>query len=205
MKDTKKIIEEVKKQLPSFKIELLETKPGAKFFRDIDDYLKLQARVSAVSFANADINLSSKDILEHAASLNRQAIHKEWFDTFTKPERNFAILVRNSQDALVGFINGSIRVSESDPTNQYGRLGNVFVDTNFQGKKIGSTLLNAFLDWCGGLTVGLDVIKYNKRAIAFYEKFGFKYVCDIEPDDSYGKEKLVPYIRMRKEAIIDQC
>jgi ribosomal protein S18 acetylase RimI-like enzyme len=54
------------------------------------------------------------------------------------------------------------------------RIGQLYVKTQFQGRGIGSKLLQTALDWLGTeKDVYLHVLAWNNRAIGLYEKYGF--------------------------------
>lgn len=70
-------------------------------------------------------------------------------------------------DTVIGFIHG---VREDDRTY----LGALYVARNYHGKGIAQRLMDEVNMWFGDDNVDLDVVTYNKRAQAFYRKYGFE-------------------------------
>jgi ribosomal protein S18 acetylase RimI-like enzyme len=85
------------------------------------------------------------------------------------------------------------------------RIGQLYVDPEFQGQGIGSNLLKTALDWLGNeKDVYLHVLEWNNNAIDLYEKFNFvktgkKFPAEV---DEQGR-KLLPEIEMLRRAKID--
>lgn len=53
-------------------------------------------------------------------------------------------------------------------------IDSFIVFSEYQGRGVAQGLMEAALEWVGENCVQLGVIHYNARAIAFYEKYGFK-------------------------------
>jgi RimJ/RimL family protein N-acetyltransferase len=82
------------------------------------------------------------------------------------------------------------------------RIGQLYVDPDFQGRHIGPDLLIKALDWLGSdKDVYLHVLSWNDRAIALYEKFGFvKTGKEFPAEIGERGEKLLPEIEMLRAA-----
>jgi ribosomal protein S18 acetylase RimI-like enzyme len=82
------------------------------------------------------------------------------------------------------------------------RIGQLYVDPDFQGIGIGSHLLGTALEWLGDdKDVYLHVLKWNENAINLYERFGFKPTGKEIPAevDERGRKQL-PEIEMLRPA-----
>jgi ribosomal protein S18 acetylase RimI-like enzyme len=66
------------------------------------------------------------------------------------------------------------------------------------GSGLGQQLMNIANQWIGGVETTLKVAKYNKRAIRFYEKNGFRAVEGTE--ELY--REMIPIITMRRKGEI---
>ncbi len=100
-------------------------------------------------------------------------------------ERGIWVAYDGSQ--VAGFIIAN-RVTDECPEIDW-----LIVPPEFQGRGVAQKLMEAALDWIGKDTeVKLGVIRYNRRAIAFYEKYGFKDTVRLA-----GKHK-IPRILMKR-------
>jgi ribosomal protein S18 acetylase RimI-like enzyme len=96
----------------------------------------------------------------------------------------------NPNAEIIGYI--------SSEANEYGRrIRSLFVSSAYQGKGIGSVLLQTTLSQDPRSRYELYVMSGNKGAIALYEKFHFKPVRTPVNKLFYG----APMIRMRREII----
>lgn len=72
------------------------------------------------------------------------------------------------QDQIVGFVMGIKK-------KQFNRIAAIYVLPLFQRQGIGSRLIQAVMDWLDqDKEIFVNVVSYNRSAISFYKKFGFK-------------------------------
>jgi GNAT superfamily N-acetyltransferase len=88
---------------------------------------------------------------------------------------------------------------------KFDEIVTLYVLPEWQGQKIGTELLKQLLAWVGNnRVVKLGVVPYNKKAISFYEKFGFKLgdlVYHNKPVFPSGKD--LPEVEMIRNINID--
>jgi ribosomal protein S18 acetylase RimI-like enzyme len=83
------------------------------------------------------------------------------------------------------------------------RIGQLYVDPEFQGRRIGRQLLETALKWLGpDKDVYLHVLKWNYNAVDLYNHFGFEATGMQFPaeEDEKGR-KLLPEIEMLRKAV----
>lgn len=77
------------------------------------------------------------------------------------------------------------------------RLGSLYVDRHWQGKGVGSALLQKVIAWHDPeIPIHLVVVRYNEKAKAFYRKWGFVEI----PGSEETYEEIVPEITMIRKA-----
>ena len=80
-------------------------------------------------------------------------------------KKHISILVNNT--AKIGFI-------DYLTNNNYVEIGNICINKKYQGKGIGSQILNEIINNNSNKTISLQVFIQNERAIKLYTKLGFK-------------------------------
>ena len=80
-------------------------------------------------------------------------------------KKHISILVNNT--AKIGFI-------DYLTNNNYVEIGNICINKKYQGKGIGSQILNEIINKNSNKTISLQVFIQNERAIKLYNKLGFK-------------------------------
>lgn len=83
-----------------------------------------------------------------------------------------SLLVRRD-DVVIGY-------AIAKRSDQEGRIGHIYIDSDAAGQGAGSKLLSVLLEWIGGVRVVLEVVSFSDRAINFYKKFGFGEDGDID-------------------------
>ena len=73
-------------------------------------------------------------------------------------------------------INGSGKIGFIDylTDNNYVEIGNICINKKYQGRGIGSQILNEIINNNSNKTISLQVFIQNERAIKLYTKLGFK-------------------------------
>jgi GNAT superfamily N-acetyltransferase len=79
----------------------------------------------------------------------------------------------------------------------------MYVLPEYQGIGVGNQLIAQALAWVGnGIPVSVGVAVYNKKAIAFYEKLGFRNEGEVKTPFTgrLPSGKVIPEVRMAKDA-----
>ena len=94
-----------------------------------------------------------------------KAIAYKWTDN---------ILVAKDGDRVIGFVGyGKYR---DDTLTDCGEIFSIYVLADYCDKKVGYELMNAaFAKLAAYKQIAVWVLKGNKRAIRFYEKYGFRF------------------------------
>lgn len=90
----------------------------------------------------------------------------------TDPTQFYRIAKKN--DKIIGFVH----VTTQEDNSKY--LEALYTEPDTFGGGIGTKLMNAANEWIGSSPVKLEVVRYNVRAIKFYQKHGFEIVPDSE-------------------------
>lgn len=80
--------------------------------------------------------------------------------------------------------------------NEVVDLGAIYLTNVLKGTGVAYKLMDQAVAFAGSLPIKLQVIAYNERAIAFYEKYGFKKGA-IEKELFHDK---MPVLNMKREA-----
>lgn len=149
---------------------------------------KLLKQTWRITYVNDDQGVTQADIDSHT---------RQWADPDRVPipkrlqAPNVLRLVAKADGQIVGYC--QVR------QNKYiGRLQVLHVIPGYQSRGIGAALMDAGLKWLNGsLPIHLKVVRYNERAIKFYEKFGFRVSRKFAVRLRSGK--LLPKYEMVKE------
>lgn len=80
------------------------------------------------------------------------------------------------------------------------QVGSLYVDKNWQGRGVGSALMQKVLDWADSKEpIVLEVASYNEQAKAFYRKCGFEEVPSSERLH-HGRIPVITMVRKGEEA-----
>jgi len=84
--------------------------------------------------------------------------------------------------------------------DEINKVVSVYLLPECQGKGLGSRLLRQALEWLGDeKDISLGVVPYNKTAIQFYEKFGFRLGGPVPHDvPTFATGKDMPEIEMTR-------
>jgi ribosomal protein S18 acetylase RimI-like enzyme len=152
-----------------------------KVLRDsrIDTYPNKQYGISKNDFVVKFSNKHKwiKEIESDVQSFDSE--HKAW--------------VAGSGNKIIGFI-------EAGKYNEKVWIKSFYILTQYQGKGIGSLMLNKAIKWSKNLkqtTIWLEVVKYNKRVVDFYKRRGFTEVPNSETFHTVIPGKFIPTIGMK--------
>jgi|SRR3989344_3406936 len=140
---------------------------------DAGDIANIQTEAWVCAYPNSGLGITKEDIVLKTEEFNKQGLGRI-INEISK--ENSKTWVAKSGDQVVGFIG----VSED---GEIGRIEALHVLPNFQGQGIGTKLLNTALDYLeGSKKIAIEVVSYNKKAIKFYESFGFENTKKIAED-----------------------
>ena len=92
-------------------------------------------------------------------------------------KKDMILYVAEQNGKIVGIMMGQINSTYEYFSYEYADLVALYVDPNFQGKGVASTLKNIFEKWAkenGATKYVIGVLKDNKKARKVYEKWGGK-------------------------------
>lgn len=90
---------------------------------------------------------------------------------------NKFVYIAIDNDKPIGYLAGNAKAEASYNTIKIAEIDNMFVESEYRGKDIGTMLINKFKDYCvenGITTFKVNASAPNSKAIEFYKKNGFK-------------------------------
>ena len=93
-------------------------------------------------------------------------------------------------DTVVGFVH----LTTKEDGSKY--LEAIYTEPSTFGSGVGDTLMKTADTWIGASPVTLEVVRYNARAITFYQKHGFEMV----PDSEHLYADTMPVVYMKRGA-----
>lgn len=147
--------------------------------------MKVNIRAATISDLNLLVSLA-RTTFEHSFAADNTPENMAAYldDAFSSEkirlelnEEGSQYLVAEVDQTLVGYA----RVRQSDEVkdkiaDSSLELQRIYVDKNYHGLKVGATLIQACIDYCGSRGVHwlwLGVWENNHKALTFYEKWGF--------------------------------
>lgn len=138
---------------------------------------------------NDDIGVTSDFIISRRLKMLRYPFYENGvrFDGLGNTKDNMHFVAVDKRGIIVGLIHAN-RDSEGQ------HLQGLYIYKEFQGTGLAQDLMARFEGWEDkSLDTQLGVVEYNKRAIKFYEKYGFK-----DYGVKYNIEDKIPCIDMVK-------
>ena len=122
-----------------------------------------------------------------AMSIDNRA--KFWEDTLKNPKSGIHILVAEHDHRIVGWIQGG-KNRDEDLSSDVGELGGIYVHPDWQGKGVGSKLMEFFIETLrseGYKKATLWVLDTNQKTRNWYESKGWNVEgkTKIEPRDGF--------------------
>lgn len=157
---------------------------------DIQAIMEIQKIGWLATYINEDRGITADDIL--AKDFTGPERMARWKKPILEQRDMVRILVAKDGNKVVAFIS----LEKGDKEN---KLGAVYVLPEYQGRGIGKRLIEQGLQWLGSeKNIILDVVIYNDKAIAIYEKLGFKKMGEPPAEDlaKLPSGKTMPEIRM---------
>lgn len=149
------------------------------------------------AYPNAQLGITEDDI-----RLNAQGRHGEFV-----PRRIAYLTEKLSRDdrtditVYVAKVSGKVLGYAEPSIDEHGRrwINAMYVAPEAQGKGIGGALMRRLLEVLGrDEDIYLEVVRYNNKAIGFYEHFGFQKTDTVVPEEE-GRPaymKTLPQVEM---------
>jgi len=139
------------------------------------------------AYVNDEYDITSEDI-EAKNFLSKESIEKTY--KFLKENPN--CWVAEVEGKVVGFVWPQIK-------DRKHRVGSIYILPDYQRMGIGSRFMNKVFKVHKGYDIYLNVVAYNKSAIKFYEKFGFKKTGE-KKDHPMPNGKVIPTVEMIRKS-----
>lgn len=164
-----------------------------------DDYMGLQAVYHAAwldTYPNSEFGITAEDIeYRHAQRLLPEKIEEQKLRIAAKEENEIRLLAEK-QGEIIALCNAAV---EAD----CNRLQAIYVLPKYQGLGLGKVLWSeASKIFDRHKETRVNVASYNKKAIGFYEKLGFKMRGEIFFDEKFRMRNgvMMPEVTMVKKA-----
>jgi GNAT superfamily N-acetyltransferase len=162
---------------------------------DVPGILQVQKETWLNTYPSEEHGITREDILQKDFdSAERVNVRRKRQARYLDDDSGRVWVARDGS-RVVGFV----EVMKGDERNLLGAL---YVLPEFQGRKVGSRLMHAALEWLGSdKDITVTVVAYN-RAKRFYERYGFHEVGSIiyDPAGALPGGKQMPEIEMVRPA-----
>lgn len=156
---------------------------------DVEAVRRMHAQSWLDTYPNEEAGISYEWVKQETDSwLTPEGLEgsREYFrKVLDNPDHFYRIAVDG--DRVIGLVHTDIK-------DGHKHLGALYIDKDYHGTGLAQTMIKLADDWIDGEEVSLEVVTYNKRAIRFYEKQGYK-VVDGENELFAGKIPNVTMIR----------
>ncbi len=160
---------------------------------------RVQQEIWLDTYPNEEYGITREDILSKFKDDNNKEGRRKLEERKKRyADKNMRTWVAEINNKIVGFC-------ISSKGEHHNRLRAIYVLPSFQGYKIGSLLIKRMFEWLGyEKDVFLNVVVYNKKAIRFYQKHGFrltgKRVVDSAVQLPTGK--VMPEVEMVRRSVL---
>lgn len=158
--------------------------------------VNIQAEVWLQTYPDEDRGITKEDIL--AKNLANPKRAERWQKTIESTDKGYRVWVAKEGENIIGYCLVMMGEKES-------YIDSLYILSEYQGKGVAQQLMEVALRWLGSdKPIGLGVVSYNARAIAFYKKLGFQE--SAEPPQAIPplpSGKVMPVIKMVKPVEID--
>lgn len=160
------------------------------------DIVKIQAEVWLQTYPNEEHGITEEDIL--AKNLANPKRAERWQKTIESTDKGYRVWVAKEGEKIIGYCLATTGEKEN-------YVDSLYILSEYQGKGVAQQLMEVALRWLGSdKPIGLGVVSYNARAIAFYKKLGFQ--ISAEPPQAIPplpSGKVMPVIKMVKPVEAD--
>jgi ribosomal protein S18 acetylase RimI-like enzyme len=127
-----------------------------------------------------EVDVLHSDSLPHLFQKPDGAVRKQDYFRGLIADENVGIFVVEIAGRLVGYVHAVIKDAPAIPVfvpRRYASVEGIGVNLEFQNHGIGRLLMERVHEWAmgkGSTSIELNVYEFNKTAIAFYERLGYK-------------------------------
>ncbi len=175
--------------MDNYKVVNIEGKSIHELDKYVVEISKLRRMIWLGTYVNEELGITKDKITENFREFDEEVRKYREYIYDIKNFSSFFIVLDN--DKLVGY---------SIVKHRYHRksIDTLYIDNNHQGNGLGSILMNRMIDKLGPSKIYVDVVSYNKKAMCFYEKYGFSYSKKHRPIvlERINPKIYVPQIRM---------
>lgn len=133
---------------------------------------QIQTQTWLDSYVNTEEGVTSQDIKSKISLWEKEGDSRIREKIQQKDSRTW---LAKEGEKIVGFI--GVRKAHN-----LGEIEALHILPGYQGRGLGKELLQYGLSWLGDIPIKLSAVSYNKRAIEFYTRFGFRET-GIDTDD----------------------
>ncbi len=155
--------------------------------------VKIQAEVWLQTYPNEALGITKEDIL--AKNLANPLRAERWRKTIESTDKGYRVWVAKDGGDVIGYC----LAKRGEQENYVDAL---YLLAEYQGKGVAQQLMAEAFAWLGSAKpIGLGVVTYNARAIAFYRKLGFRESTESpEPVPPLPSGRILPVVKMIKRA-----
>ncbi|MHB8362375.1 MAG: GNAT family N-acetyltransferase [Patescibacteria group bacterium] len=155
----------------------------------VEQISKLRRMIWLDTYVNRELDITEDKIIENFRDFSEEVKkYREYIYDIKNFSSFFIVLDRNK---LVGY---------SIVKNKYyiKSIDTLYINKNHQGNGLGSILMEKMIEKLDSKKIYVDVVSYNKKAVSFYEKYGFIYKNKHIPIvlERLNPKIYVPQIRM---------
>jgi ribosomal protein S18 acetylase RimI-like enzyme len=127
-----------------------------------------------------EIDAFHRDNLPHIFQKPNGAVREQDYYAGLIADENVVMLVAEAGVKLVGFVHAIVRDTPVMPVfvpRHYAIVDGIVVKSGFRNRGIGKMLMDKMQEWAiakGATSVELNVYEFNRTAISFYEKLGYR-------------------------------
>lgn len=164
---------------------------------DAEALAKLNKQTWLATYPNDEYGITHEDIDDNIDRWDSPESIESWKDRIADQNDSTLRLVALVDGGLAGFCTLYKRPDSSN------LLGGFYVLPKYHGSGVANKLMEKSLVWLGNRkAISLEVAQYNRRAIRFYEKFGFKIVKEgNNPATTLPSGKSIPEYLMVKKVL----
>jgi ribosomal protein S18 acetylase RimI-like enzyme len=127
-----------------------------------------------------EIDALHRNNLPHIFQKPSGSVREQEYYSGLIADENVALLVAEVDERLVGFIHAACRDTPAFPVlvpRRFAIVDSIGVKAGFQNHGIGRILMDKIKEWAiekGVISIELNVYEFNRTAISFYEKLGYR-------------------------------
>jgi len=145
---------------------------------EIDAATSMRKQSWIDTYTNPSLGITSEWIEERFAGQLSGDNRENRTERFLKNKQSGKFNAWAAHDDAGNIIGSTTPFIEKDGRQ---RVGSIYVDKKWHGKGVGSQLMQKVIGWCDpAKPIYLEVVTYNDRAKAFYQKWNFEEIPNSE-------------------------